>query len=235
MLYDAHHRLAEPGLRSTCRACGQELLAKCGSIKIWHWAHRVADCDPWASPESQWHLLWKQRLEAAGADIEVPIDNHRADVVFTDGRILELQGNYLPYDAIQQREAFYGKQLAWLYRCHWKDRIHWGDHGFWWKNGAPSMVHHERPLYWDMGEDVARVNINLVGNDKGNRILGYFIGRESHRQSIRRWTGTDPTQTRLIRETDDAPLEGGYATSGARAVTSLVGALEYHFPGAKLA
>jgi competence CoiA-like predicted nuclease len=28
------------------------MIAKCGRIYIWHWAHDGSDCDPWHEPEA---------------------------------------------------------------------------------------------------------------------------------------------------------------------------------------
>ena len=63
---DGGRKTATPGSRGTCPGCGSEVLAKCGEIKSWHWAHAAdAQCDPWHHGETDWHLAWK-RLGAAG-------------------------------------------------------------------------------------------------------------------------------------------------------------------------
>ena len=39
---------AQPGLTGLCQACDHPTVAKCGEIKIWHWAHKgKRKCDPW--------------------------------------------------------------------------------------------------------------------------------------------------------------------------------------------
>jgi len=51
---------AQPKQKALCPICNEELIAKCGKIKIWHWAHKSGtDCDDWYEPESAWHLNWK--------------------------------------------------------------------------------------------------------------------------------------------------------------------------------
>ena len=46
-----------------CPQCGEQLISRCGCINIWHWAHyRMADCDDWAEPETEWNLNWKRRV-----------------------------------------------------------------------------------------------------------------------------------------------------------------------------
>jgi hypothetical protein len=131
------------------------MLPKCGPIVTWHWAHKAGrDCEPWSEPESAWHLAWKARFRAAGAEIEVPIVRgrcvHRADVMLPGGRVVELQHGFLPASAIRQREAFYG-DMAWLYDAErfW-DRVATGSRadGFRWKRPARSMLAHRRPMLW---------------------------------------------------------------------------------------
>ncbi|MBL7893856.1 MAG: hypothetical protein JNK50_01090 [Bacteroidia bacterium] len=39
------------------------MLAKCGTINIWHWAHEaIENCDDWYEPETQWHRDWKEHF-----------------------------------------------------------------------------------------------------------------------------------------------------------------------------
>jgi len=162
MMLDRYGLEASPGARSECSMCGGRLLAKCGQIVSWHWAHETLDCDPWAEPESEWHLGWKRYFASHGARIEVVMGNHRADVVTADGQIVELQSDYLSVEAIAAREEFYGERLTWLYRCHWSERLQYGRRGFWWKHGSKAMTQHQRPVWWDLDDELIRVDVNLV-------------------------------------------------------------------------
>jgi hypothetical protein len=167
-------------MRSSCPSCDAELIAKCGHIVSWHWAHIAADCDPWSEPESEWHIGWKDRFEAAGATVEVVMGEHRADVVTPDGGIVELQGGYLPAEDIVQREAFYGPTLTWIYRCHWRDRLQFGRYGFWWRNGAKSMTLHQQPLWWHVGDELWNVRLSLITrDDDSERVLGKVVEKRS--------------------------------------------------------
>lgn len=177
MLYAAGLQLATPRARGTCPGCDQTLIAKCGQIVTWHWAHENADCDPWSEPESEWHRGWKQHFVGLGDAVEVVMPPHRADIVTATGFTIELQSDYLPLEAIAARETFYGPRLRWLYRCHWGDRLHFGRSGFWWKHGAKSMTHHRRPIWWDMGDELIQVTLTLVTNDEGERVLGRVLRR----------------------------------------------------------
>lgn len=71
------------GQRGQCPKCSNEVIAKCGSVKIWHWAHKTKqDCD-WYSAESEWHKQWKSLFPANR--IEVYINQNRADAIDTQG------------------------------------------------------------------------------------------------------------------------------------------------------
>jgi len=101
-----------PGMRALCPSCGGDVLAKCGSIKAWHWSHVAADCDPWSEPETEWHLNWKRRFPPECR--EVVIGNHRADVRTKNGIVIEFQHSSISVEEIRDREAFYGERMMWV-------------------------------------------------------------------------------------------------------------------------
>ncbi len=108
---------AQPGLSGECPSCGRPALAKCGEIKIWHWAHLgKRDCDPWKENETEWHRNWKghfpvhlQEVVHTGEGGE----KHRADVKTAHGRILEFQHSLIAPEERRAREEYY-KKMAWV-------------------------------------------------------------------------------------------------------------------------
>lgn len=189
MIYDSNRDRATPGSRSSCPSCGGPVVAKCGRLVAWHWSHLSTDCDPWSEPESQWHLGWKDHFESLGAQTEVRMPPHRADIIDTNGRIIELQSSYLGSEDIAARELFYGPSLTWLYRCHWGDRLQFGRRGFWWKHGSKAMATHRRPVWWHVDDELWRVDVSAVPQreyvatidgqrvyvEDGTRILGRVL------------------------------------------------------------
>lgn len=101
---------AYPQAKAKCPACSGDVIAKCGDIMQWHWAHKAADCDPWSEPESQWHRSWKQKFPDEWQ--EVVVGNHRADVK-TPIKVLEIQASSISAGEIRAREIHYGN-MAWL-------------------------------------------------------------------------------------------------------------------------
>ena len=107
-----------------CTGCEQEVVAKCGLIVCWHWAHRADDCDLWYEPMSAWHRAWQNRFPREQTEVVMRRDgeHHRADIVLGHGGVLELQASAISVEDIARREKFY-KHMAWLFRCDWADRL----------------------------------------------------------------------------------------------------------------
>jgi len=103
-------QLATPGAVGACPSCGARLIAKCGKVYAWHWAHEACDCDPWSEPEGPWHRGWKQLFPAEWR--EVVIGDHRADLRVPGG-VIELQHSSISAGEIEERERFYGR-MVWV-------------------------------------------------------------------------------------------------------------------------
>ena len=109
-LVDGQRSLATPGLTGACPGCGGEVVAKCGEVLQWHWAHRASECDPWSEPESEWHIGWKNRFPAEWQ--ERVMGNHRADVLTPRG-VIEFQKSSISTKEIREREQFY-RRMIWV-------------------------------------------------------------------------------------------------------------------------
>jgi competence CoiA-like predicted nuclease len=100
---------ASPKEKATCPLCNQEVIAKCGEIKIWHWAHKnKTDCE--FEPETKEHLNMKfflkdklphliieYNLGFAIADLYDKIDNVAIEVQhspISKDKFLERTKNY---------------------------------------------------------------------------------------------------------------------------------------------
>ncbi|HEU5087968.1 MAG TPA: competence protein CoiA family protein [Roseiflexaceae bacterium] len=106
-----------PGLRALCPDCHEPVLAKCGAINVWHWAHeRGDDCDTWSEAESKWHRAWKAHWPMRLVEVSMQRDGvrHRADIVGRAGVVLELQHSSITPVEIAAREAFYGR-MVWVF------------------------------------------------------------------------------------------------------------------------
>jgi hypothetical protein len=97
--------LATPGALASCPGCDDKLIAKCGEIVVWHWAHHAhPDCDTWFEPESEWHMGWKRCFDPE--QVEVVIGPHRADAVARN-TVIEFQHSLISTREIREREDFY--------------------------------------------------------------------------------------------------------------------------------
>jgi len=104
-------------LRGTCPSCEQVVVAKCGQLKIWHWAHKgTRNCDPWWEPETPWHRGWKAHFPAEWHEAilsSMSGEKHRADVRNGAGLVIEFQHSAITPQERMAREAFY-EHLIWV-------------------------------------------------------------------------------------------------------------------------
>jgi len=114
---DGNKTEAFKGGRGICPSCNSELIAKCGDVKINHWAHKgVGNCDAWWENETEWHRNWKNNFPKEWQEI-VQFDGkgekHIADVKTEKGWVLEFQHSYIAPEERNSRNAFYTK-LVWV-------------------------------------------------------------------------------------------------------------------------
>lgn len=106
-----------PKTEGICPLCEAPMISKCGSRKIWHWAHKSQKhCDIWWENETEWHRDWKEKFPENCREI-VHFDNngekHIADVKTKTGLILEFQNSPISSDELSSREAFY-QNMIWV-------------------------------------------------------------------------------------------------------------------------
>ena len=108
---------ATPSSKGTCQCCGAEMVAKCGTMKVWHWSHKGRRlCDHWWEPETEWHREWKDLFpeewqEVVGFDSNG--EKHIADVKTPEGFVVEFQHSSIKQEEKLAREKFY-KNMVWV-------------------------------------------------------------------------------------------------------------------------
>lgn len=150
------------GVEAYCPMCHEQLIPKCGNIKIHHFAHKgVRDCDPWYEPMSEWHSSWQQR---AFPFTEIAIERngvkHRADIAFPSGLIIEIQHSKLSFEEKLERECFYQNMFWILHAKEWdvkktgeanvfkEIRYSMKPRQNWFMNSQ-----NEKPIFLDLGND----------------------------------------------------------------------------------
>lgn len=106
-----------PGAVGFCGGCNAPMVARCGTKKVWHWAHKAQlHCDPWWENETEWHRCWKnyfptdwQEVPARDASGEL----HIADVKTPHGIVIEFQHSGIRPEEVQCRTTFYGN-VIWI-------------------------------------------------------------------------------------------------------------------------
>ena len=189
---------AYPKARAICPFCDATVIAKCGAINIWHWAHEAkARCDPWAPLETAWHLHWKSLLDPQQVEVVIERDGqkHRADIVTSDGVVVELQHSPLSPSEIVIREAFYGR-MVWLFdgtdlgdRLDLRDKARDGNRyqTFRWKWPRKHIAHTHLTTYLDLdsGHVFCIKKMYPSGGGWGHLIKkSAFVSRITRRASI---------------------------------------------------
>lgn len=165
---DGERILATPRIKAICPSCREELIPKCGSIKIWHWSHKFnGDCDSWYEPESEWHLKWKNEFPKEQQEVIIeknilPLftwskNKHIADIK-TDKLILELQNSPISRYEIMEREYFYGN-MVWLFNGEkFAKNLELRSKGsycsFRWKYPHKSLWSCEKRIFIDLGNNI---------------------------------------------------------------------------------
>lgn len=106
------------GAKGFCQSCGAEMIAKCGELKVNHWAHKKKrHCDKWWETETEWHREWKGNFPLDWQEV-VQFDSfsnekHIADVRTDKGLVIEFQHSYINPIERRKREDFY-KNMIWI-------------------------------------------------------------------------------------------------------------------------
>ncbi len=115
-LVNGQRREAEPDLDGVCPYCKRAMIAKCGNIRMKHWAHRgKRNCDSWWENETQWHRNWKEHFPIDWQEVVHTErgERHIADVKTVRGWVLEFQYSHLQPEERKARDTFY-KKLVWI-------------------------------------------------------------------------------------------------------------------------
>ncbi|ESX80230.1 competence protein [Mesorhizobium sp. LSHC420B00] len=117
-LVGGERREPEPTLTGQCPGCGETVTAKCGTQRVWHWAHKgLRTCDPWWEPETEWHRRWKNLFPVSWQETvrrsETTGERHIADVQTPHGLVIEFQHSTITPAERVSREHFY-RDMIWV-------------------------------------------------------------------------------------------------------------------------
>lgn len=116
-LVNGQRQEAQPDLLGVCPACGSPMVARCGDVRRYHWAHRgKRDCDHWWEPETEWHRSWKNMFPTEWQEYIHHAESgekHIADVKTDQGWVFEFQHSHIEPEERKAREVFYCK-LIWI-------------------------------------------------------------------------------------------------------------------------
>ncbi len=173
MQFDRNRMSPEPKNTSFCECCNGKIIAKCGKVNIWHWAHESKeDCDPWYEPITEWHLGWQSCVPVEMREIFMKNERekHRADIKLPNGIIVEIQHSGLDEETICEREDFYGNMIWILDGTNLFSKMNryekvskYGNEyvSWYYSYRAKQWVEHfTKQMYLDFGDKILRVNID---------------------------------------------------------------------------
>lgn len=117
-LVDGKRSQALKGISGVCEHCKSIVIAKCGDVKIHHWAHQsTKDCDHWWEAETPWHRDWKNLFPEEFREVlfvdKVTGEPHRADIHTDKGITIEFQNSPISPQEQSSREQFY-QNIVWV-------------------------------------------------------------------------------------------------------------------------
>ena len=107
---------ATKGAKGICPCCATELVARCGEIKVHHWAHKKKCNDHWWENETEWHRDWKNKFPKDWQEIihkDTVGEKHIADVKTLEDWVVEFQHSPISKEERSSRDNFY-KKIIWV-------------------------------------------------------------------------------------------------------------------------
>jgi len=111
-LVDGVRRVPTPGAKGICTGCGEELVAKCGQVNAWHWAHLPASECPYKDDHSVWKNVWKGFFP--DEQVERWINGVRVDIVGKGNIYIMLCDTSPSPEEAEKMEDLFGDKLAWI-------------------------------------------------------------------------------------------------------------------------
>jgi hypothetical protein len=97
-----------------CKGCNSIVIAKKGTIKIHHFAHKDKICDLWkTTPMTEWHRNWQKLCKPEFLEVRIEKNNvfHIADIKTPNDLVIEIQHSNLSYTDVKNRESFYDNMI----------------------------------------------------------------------------------------------------------------------------
>lgn len=123
------------GVHATCIDCEKEVISKCGTEVVHHFAHRpgVICNTRFHDGKTEWHVRWQRTVlpDLAGVNVEVPITKDgsikRADLISNSNYVIEFQHSHLPKPERMEREKHYGN-VIWVVHTDKRNSKTWKHH-----------------------------------------------------------------------------------------------------------
>lgn len=107
--------------RAICTCCNDEVVARTGEYKSWHWAHKSNSNCYMSKGKGEWHYRIQSFFDNNEVEVRDPMwPNNIADICIRDERlrdgylVIELQESSISGETIRSRNEAY-KNIFWIY------------------------------------------------------------------------------------------------------------------------
>jgi len=160
--------LPTPHSHAFCPLCQFPLVAKCGSVNIWHWAHTFNSNCPGAKLETAWHRRMKEKFPPNQCEIIVKND---LGVVIADVYIPETNTmhefdfkNQLTSEEIIKKNCIYarsGYNVMWTFHIDDESNNRLTRTStlevYWFKHGLRRLLDFKTPFHLSFDDDIFEV------------------------------------------------------------------------------
>lgn len=136
------------GQKGFCPVCNETVIAKCGDVKIHHWAHEVDyDCIE-KEPESQWHLYNKNLFDIKYQEKIVWVLGamKRADIKLDNNLVIEFQNSPINTYDVESRE-FHHMKMIWVINVNEKKNFFIYNNSFEWHHPIKNLYDFRFPIF----------------------------------------------------------------------------------------
>ena len=168
---------SKSGERGICPLCGTEMVARVGSERVPHWAHKIkSECDPWYEQESKWHFdLYKQfdvliskKIQLTDQSVQFGElydkkgEKHYVNVL-AKNRVVQFRNTPISLDLRAAYERFFDN-LTWIVQISNKNKVKkfgksFGESLYSTKKLGHDQIVNSRQIYWlfDKGNVLPKV------------------------------------------------------------------------------
>jgi len=176
---DNKHQKPTKGAKGICPLCGETLVARCGNIRMHHWAHPSDSQCPYKENKGEWHIDWQNNFPDDWQEIimtdSITQERNIADIQTPTGFVLEFQHSHINDEEKIARENFY-KNMVWVV-----DGLNWKKITAFFENKYKTTPEKE-PEKFKIPQDDYEINFSVWATSEVPVIYDFYNKQDSEKQ-----------------------------------------------------